>query len=108
MMTTTWELHFAAPRSSEQAVRVQWDLGVIKQQYTVMCVDWFEDGEVLSVMVDSAEVLKRVLRDLYDLQLLKLTCQFSTDGGSLSGTLVLDDEEDENSEICFPTDEGSE
>lgn len=112
MLTTTWELHFAAPRSPEQGARVSGGLASVKRQYTEMRFDWFEDGDTLSVMVGDIEVFLQVLRrwDLKDLVLQKVTCGFvdSTYDGAAHGTMVLDDEEDEHSEISFPTEERSE
>jgi len=102
MLTTTWELHFAAPRSPAQEQKALADLGDLKQQFTEMRIDWFEDEDRLSVMVDSVEVFLQAVDRLREYTLLEVACGFDADDG-VHGKLVLDDEEEERSEISFPT-----
>jgi hypothetical protein len=110
MLTTTWELHFGAPRSPILD-KVLGDLEQLKEELTLERMDFcvhLDDGEKgISVMVSDIGVVSTLL-ELPHLRLKKLTCQFSdaTYGGTAHGMLVLDDEEDENSEIYFPDDRG--
>jgi hypothetical protein len=106
MITTTWELHFEAPRSPAHKLQVEGDLGRLKSSLTQMRMDWDLGEDLLSVMIGDTEALQLVLMDLVrgGLRLQKVTCQFSesTIDGTAHGTLVLDEDEDENSEIRFP------
>jgi hypothetical protein len=107
MLTTTWELHFAAPRSPEQEMQFTGDLGELKRQFTELRIDWFEDEDRWSVMVDSVEVFIQVLDRCRQHTLLEITCQFDGDD-DVHGKLMLDDEEEERSEISFPMSKRSE
>lgn len=108
MVTTTWELHYAAPRSSTDQDKKVEGLEAIKKHYTVLRMDWTLDGGGLHIMFADPEVMFDVIMLLGKPD--SLTCQFSevTYDGTCHGKLVLDDEEDESSEISFPTGDRSE
>jgi len=108
MLTTTWELHYAAPRPFANQESLDEGLNKIKESYTLLRMDWDRDENGLHIMFGDPEVLMDVVMLMG--QPTKLTCQFveATYDGTVNGTLVLDDDEDENSEIYFPTKDGSE
>jgi hypothetical protein len=71
-------------------------------------MDWTEDDEGIHVMIADPSVLMDVVMLMG--KPVSLTCQFTeaTYDGTAHGTMVLDELEDENSEISFPTKDGSE
>lgn len=100
MVTTTWEMIYAAPKLAADREKMLADLGAIKGQYTEMRIDWLDCGASVRVMVGDIQVFRRVAGDLQEFILEQISVEFIDD--TVEGKLVLDDEEDEKSGIAFP------
>lgn len=101
-MNTTWELHFKSPESSEMRKSFLAELTLKKMKLTELRMDYLHLGDTISVMFSDPDVLMDLLLSFRHLHVVKLTCEFSHPLAPVTGTVVLDHEEDENSKIVFP------
>ena len=71
-----------------------------RSQFTVMRMDYMEDGDKISVMFEDIEVMSAVIQAQQYAPIESMSCQFGD--GQIYGTLVLDNEESDLSQINFP------
>jgi hypothetical protein len=64
MPTTTWELHYGAPRYPADKQFVLGYLAALKSAYTNLAIDWLEDETGIHVMVGDVRTFKDVIRGL--------------------------------------------
>ena len=106
MISTTWELHYSAPRSPDDLELVLVDLGELKCKYTEMRMDYLSDEDGIHIMIGDVEVFMSVIGSMMNVigivaeRPIKITVQF--DAGPVRGELVLDEEGDEKTEIDLP------
>lgn len=101
-MVTTWELHFAAPRSPEAKTSWLETLERIKREHTELLMDFYDgDDEGVSVMVGDIAVFGDVMRTvIMNFQkLVEISVGFDSD--VVSGHLYLENEE--RHKIEFPS-----
>jgi len=105
MITTTWELHIAAPRYPEERSALIEELEFHKHRATELIVDYVADEDQIHVMFDDVKVLRSVMESCRLLRLddLTLSCSFSgsTLRGPIHGELICGN--DEESEIDCPS-----
>ena len=104
MLTTTWELHYVAPREEEEKEQLRSFLGALKAKLTVMRMDFMEDEVDFHIMVGDSRAFKEVICALAPWGPYKLTVQFveATVEGCAHGILILDEEGDDSSDLTFP------
>jgi hypothetical protein len=105
VLTTTWELHYAAPREVGEKEQLLSFLGAFKAKFTVMRMDFIEDEAGFSVMVGDSGAFKDVVCALAPWGPYKISVQFVevTYDGAITGDLILDEEGDDSSSLSFPT-----
>jgi hypothetical protein len=107
VLTTTWELHYVAPREVRDEILAF--LGALKSKYTTLRLDYDLDEVDAHVMVGDSEVFKDVFLTLSKWGPYKISAQFVevTYDGTITGDLILDEEGDDSSSLSFPTRPGS-
>ena len=105
MITTTWELHYVAPREARAEMLAS--LGALKAKYTLCRVDYDLDEVDVHVMVADVEVFKDVFLTMALWGPFKISVQVSAQDGTVHGNLVLDEEGDDSSDLTFPTESRS-
>jgi hypothetical protein len=98
-VSTTWELHYAAPGSSRGFILA--GLDSLKHRLTEMLIDYLDDGDEIHVMVGDIKTLWEVFNELREIGPPRsLTCDLEV--GDFSGMLRLGmDGEDETTDLHF-------
>ena len=94
---TTWELHYAVPRTPTSLYQLLSILNNIVRRHTSLRVDFIEDVDKISVMIGDISVFQRIVADLVGYEILSISVHFDSD--EVKGDLRLDDDEEENSTV---------
>jgi hypothetical protein len=94
MPTTTWELHYRAPRYPADQQFVMGYLEVLSSAYTKLVIDWIMDDGGLHVMVGDIRTLKHVIMGLgaFGPRLVTVITDGEEDGITVRTKAVLDEE----------------